>query len=259
MGSSVLIEKKENIVVISLNRPDVMNSLERELVEELKSALRDFEKDDDSRVAVLTGQGKAFCAGGSLAVMKEGLGVGDAMAYMNDANEIIELIIGMSKPVIAAVNGAAVGAGFNMALACDVVIASSNAFFSQVFSKVGLVPDMGGLYHLPRVVGMQRAKELIYTARTVRAEEALQIGIACLVVTPEELETSALDMAVKIAKGPSVAFRLGKRILSTTLENTLQDVLQQEALAQTICLQTEDHKEGIQSFYEKRTPVFRGK
>ncbi len=163
MGSSVLIEKKENIVVISLNRPDVMNSLERELVEELKSALRDFEKDDDSRVAVLTGQGKAFCAGGSLAVMKEGLGVGDAMAYMNDANEIIELIIGMSKPVIAAVNGAAVGAGFNMALACDVVIASSNAFFSQVFSKVGLVPDMGGLYHLPPSWGC-KGEELIYTA-----------------------------------------------------------------------------------------------
>jgi len=259
MSSNVVTEKKEHVLIIRLNRSDIMNSLERDLVADLKAALRNFDHDNETRAAILTGQGKAFCAGGSLSTMKDFKDVNDSMQYMNECNEIIELINGTNKPVIAAVNGAAVGAGFNMAIACDMVIASSNAFFAQSFLKVGLVPDMSGLFYLPRVVGVLRAKELVYTGRSVKADEALQMGVANIVVTPEALEHTAFDMACRLARGPSVAFLLGKRILSTSLDGNLKDVIQQETYAQTICLQTEDYKEGLLAFFEKRSPVFKGK
>ncbi|OPY84368.1 MAG: Carnitinyl-CoA dehydratase [Smithella sp. PtaU1.Bin162] len=259
MNSTVLIETKGHVFEIKMNLPGTMNSLEKNLRTDLKNALRQFRDSTEGRVAILTGQGKAFCSGGSLLELKDGLDASAAVNYMQDANEIIKLIVGCGKPIIAAVNGAAVGAGFNIALACDMVVASTNAVFGQAFAKVGLVPDLGGLYFLPRVVGMHRAKELILTARMVKAEEALQMGIVNRLMTPEELETRVLNMAKDIAEGPAVAYGLGKIILAKTWENNLDDVLQYEAFAQALCMQTADHKEGVKAFYEKRKPEFNGK
>jgi 2-(1,2-epoxy-1,2-dihydrophenyl)acetyl-CoA isomerase len=259
MGSAIITEKKGHVFIIRMNLPGTMNALEKDLSIGLKDALRQFRDDGESLVAVLTGQGKAFCAGGSLLELKAGMNACTGLDYMKGGNEIIQLIAGIGKTIIAAVNGAAVGAGFNIAIACDLVIASSNAIFGQVFGKVGLVPDLGGLYHLPRVVGMHRAKELILTQRMIKAEEALQMGIVNRVVVPEELEAHVLDLARQIAAGPAIAYGLGKMILSKSWESNLDDILEYEALAQSICMQTEDNKEGINAFYEKRPPVFKGK
>ncbi len=259
MGPAVITEKKGHVFIIRMNLPATMNSLEKDLRNDLKDALRQFRDDGESLVAVLTGQGRAFCAGGSLRELKEDMNACAGMNYMKEGNEIIQLIAGTGKTIIAAVNGAAVGAGFNIAIACDLVIASSSAVFGQVFGKVGLVPDLGGLYYLPRVVGMHRAKELILTQRMIKAEEALQMGIVNRVVVPEELEAHVLKLAGEIADGPAIAYGLGKMILSKSWESNLDDILQYEAFAQSICMQTEDNKEGINAFYEKRAPVFKGK
>lgn len=257
--SNVLVEKKRHVYVIRMNRPDIMNSLEEGLRTDLKASLRQFAEDDDSRAAILIGQGKAFCAGGSLVELKQGMNTVEGINYMHGCNEIVQFITSVQKPIVAAVNGAAVGAGFNIALACDMIIASANAVFSQVFAKVGLVPDLGGLYFLPRVVGMHRAKELIFTSKMIKADEALQMGIVNHVVESDKLESHVLDIASKIAEGPTLAFGLAKIILSRSMESNLQDTLQYEAFAQAISMQSQDHKEGVKSFYEKKVPVFSGK
>jgi 2-(1,2-epoxy-1,2-dihydrophenyl)acetyl-CoA isomerase len=259
LDSNILTEKKGHVYIIRLNQPNNMNSLEKGLRTDLKEALTKFSNDSDGRVAILTGQGKAFCAGGSLVELKNGMNAIEGVNYMMDVAEIIQLITSIAKPIIAAVNGAAVGAGFNLALACDMIIASTNAVFSQAFARMGLVPDLGGLYFLPRVIGMHKAKELIFMSKTLKADEALQMGILNRVVATEELDSCVLDIAAKIAEGPAVAFGLGKIILSRSMEQNLRDVLQYEAFAQAVCMQTDDHKEGLKAFYEKRNPVFGGK
>ncbi|MGV8080359.1 MAG: enoyl-CoA hydratase/isomerase family protein [Syntrophales bacterium] len=259
MGENVLIEKRENVSIIKLNLPQKLNALEKKLRTDLKSALIQFHNDDAAHAAILTGQGKAFCAGGSLEEIKDGINTVNGVNLMMDYGEIITMMTKTEKPIIAAVNGLAVGAGLSLALACDIVISSSSAVFASVFSKVGLVPDMGALYFLPRVVGMHRAKELIFTSRMIKAEEAMQMGIVNQVVSPEELGAYAFDLAKKIADGPTAVYGFGKKILSRSLESNLQDILQYETYAQSICFQSQDHREGVQAFYEKRTPVFTGK
>lgn len=236
-----------------------MNCLERGLREDFKAALRQFRDDKESSVAVLIGQGRAFCAGGSVEELKDGMDPVTAVSYMSEHNDIILLITSITKPIIAAVNGAAVGPGFSIALACDMIIASTTAVFSEAFAKVGLVPDMGASYFLPRAVGMHRAKELIFTAKMIKAEEAQQMGIVNQVVATGELETCVLNLAKKIADGPAIAISLGKSIISRSLENNLQDILNLDALAQSICFQSNDHKEAVEAFYAKRNPVFSGK
>jgi 2-(1,2-epoxy-1,2-dihydrophenyl)acetyl-CoA isomerase len=259
MDSNVIVEQREKVSIIRLNLPQKMNCLDAKLRSDLKSALIGFRDDGESHAAVLTGQGKIFCAGGNLEEIKDGMDAVTGVSHMNDHNEIVTIMANIDKPIIAAVNGAAMGAGFSLVLACDIVIASSGAVFAAVFSKVGLVPDMGFLYFLPRFVGMHRAKELIYTARIVKAEEALQMGIVNRVVNPEELEAHAFDLARKLAGGPAVAFGLGKTILSRSLESNLEDILKYEGHAQAICFESKDHREGVRAFYEKRPPVFIGK
>lgn len=259
MEPSVKIEKMEEICIIRMNLPKSMNALEKSLRDELKLSLNEFNNDGKSRIAILTGSGKAFSAGGSLKELTEGMSAIAGVDYMKDVNEIILSITSIEKPIIACVNGAAVGAGFNIALACDIIIASSNAVFSQVFAKVGLVPDMGGLYFLPRVVGMHKAKELIYTTRMVNAGEALEVGIVNKIVPHEELESYTIEFAKDVARGPVKSFGFAKTILSKSWELSLSDVLQYEAFAQSICMQSNDHREGVQAFYDKRKPDFQGK
>lgn len=257
--SCVEVKKMEKICTITMNLPERMNSLEKPLRDELLRAFDEFSSDQECRVAVLTGSGKGFCAGGSLKELGDGMNTVEAVSYVKDASRIIQSITTIEKPIIASVNGPAMGAGFSIALACDMVIASSNAVFSQAFAKVGLVPDLGGMYFLPRMVGMHKAKELIYSARMIGADEALAMGIVNRVVPPDELEARATEFAVEIADGPIRAFEHVKMILSRSLELTLDDVLKYEILAQAISMQSNDHREGVQSFYQKRKPVFAGK
>ena len=259
MSSTVLIEKRGSVSVIRMNIPDKLNCLEPVFRDDLKACLRQFEEDSESRVAILTGNGRAFCAGGDLAELEDGMTAVHGVKHMKGCNDIILLIAGIAKPIIAAVNGAAAGAGFSMAMACDLVIASTGSSFMQAFTKVGLVPDMGSLYYLPRVVGMHRAKELIWTARRIKAEEAMELGILNRLVAPEALEFEAMALAEQLAAGPAFAIGLSKTLLSRSLESSLLDMMQYEGLAQPICMQSEDHKEGVKSFYEKRNPVFKGK
>lgn len=259
MQSSVLIDKIEEVWIIRLNLPQSMNSLEKDLRDNLKSSLIEFSRNEGSRVAILTGSGRAFSAGGSLKELAEGMNAIQCSDYMKDVNDLILLITGIEKPIIACVNGAAVGAGFNIALACDMIIASTNAMFSQAFAKVGLVPDMGGLYFLPKVVGMHKAKELIYTATVLNVEDAQKIGIVNKVIPHDKLESYTIEFAKDIAKGPAKAFGFAKMIMSRSWELSLSNVLQYEAFAQSVCMQSNDHKEGVRAFYDKRKPVFQGK
>jgi 2-(1,2-epoxy-1,2-dihydrophenyl)acetyl-CoA isomerase len=249
----------DKITVIRMCLENRMNSLEKELRDELKQCLQQFSTNKDSHVAVLTGVGKAFCAGGSLKELEGGMRDIAAVDYMKEVSELIVAITTLEKPVIAAVNGAAVGAGFSLALACDIVIASHDANFSQTFAKVGLIPDMGGLYFLPRIVGLHKAKELIFTAKMLTAAEAFDLGLVNHLVPSAELEASTLKLAEEISGGSMKAIALSKSILSKSLQLSLADVLEYEALAQAICMQSDDHREGIRAFYEKRFPDFSGK
>lgn len=259
MERSVLTGKKGKVTIITLNVPQKLNSLEKTVRIELKSALAQFHNDETSRAAVLTGRGKAFSAGGALEELKGGMDAVTGVGLMADYGEIVTAIENLEKPIVAAVNGIAVGAGLSLVLACDIVIAASDAVFAAVFSKVGLVPDMGATYYLPRAVGMHRAKELIFTSRMIKAEEARQMGIVNRVVDPDELENRACDLAQQLAEGPGLAFGLTKKILARSLESSLRDMLQHETYAQPICFESHDHKEGVRAFYEKRKPAFKGK
>jgi 2-(1,2-epoxy-1,2-dihydrophenyl)acetyl-CoA isomerase len=221
--------------------------------------LRDFGSDEQSRVGIVTGSGKAFCAGGSLNELGEGLTAGAGVEYMKRLNEIILTIHHLEKPLIAAVNGAAVGAGFSMALACDIVIASENAIFSVAFPKVGLVPDLGGIYFLPRIAGLHKAKELYFTGETLKAVKAFEMGFVNHVTAPDELMAFSMKMAARISQGPPKAFAMGKALLNRSGQLCLEDVLAYEAMAQAISFQSEDHREGIVAFREKRVPFFCGK
>jgi 2-(1,2-epoxy-1,2-dihydrophenyl)acetyl-CoA isomerase len=259
MQPPVIIDQLEDVWVLRLNFPEAMNALEKELRIHLKRSLREFSESETGRVAVLTGVGKAFCAGGSLKDFISGMSAMECVDYMKDVNEIVLALTGIEKPIIACVNGAAIGAGFSIALACDIIIASSEAMFSQAFANMALIPDMGGLFFLPRILGMHKAKELYYTAKRVKANEAQEMGFVNQVVPHEEMEPYAVEFARQIAQGPIKAFGLTKRLMLKSMKLGLEDVLDYDALAQALCLQSEDNKEGVKAFYEKRKPVFQGK
>lgn len=256
--NAVQVENIGKVTVIKMGLEQRMNALEKPLRDALKAALIGFGSDAGSHVAVLTGAGKAFCAGGSLNELGAGLTAPDGVDYMQDLNEIIRIINNLEKPVIAAVNGAAVGAGFSIALACDMVIASENAIFSVAFARVGLVPDLGGIYFLPRIVGLHKAKELYFTGETLNGRRAFEMGLINHVVAPDELTAFTMEMATRISLGPPRAFALGKSLLNRSLQLTLEDMLFCEAMAQSICFQSDDHSEGIKAFREKRAPEFSG-
>jgi len=259
----LLHEVKDGIATLTLNRPERLNALGGTLRDDLHDAITRSAADADVRVIVITGSGKGFCSGGDVKAMneaKEGKrerpftekiapGRDRTLLAMRDA----------PQPIIAAVNGAAAGAGMNLALACDIRIASSAAKFSQAFVKRGLHPDWGGTYFLPRIVGMAKACELIFTGAVVDAAEALRLGIVSQVVAPEELLPTVHALARAIAAGPPIAIRLARRGLYRNAESDLRTALEYETFAQNACFETEDAREGIRAFVDKRAPVFRGR
>lgn len=256
--NDILCEEDQGIFRIVFNRPESMNSFTNSLTDEFLNALEYAAKKQDVKVIIIAGSGRAFSAGGDIKYLAAGLDVLSGRDYVEKIGGIVKLISDMEKPVIAEVNGFAVGSGCNVALACDIVIASDKARFGQGFLQIGFAPDGGGSYLLPRLVGLRKAKELVLTGKMLDAEEAEKIGLINKVVKPEELETTVKEMAVQFANGPTRAIGFSKLLLNRSSALDLNDALASEAYIQAICMQTNDHKEGIQAFLAKRPPVFTG-
>jgi 2-(1,2-epoxy-1,2-dihydrophenyl)acetyl-CoA isomerase len=258
--SSITLKIENNVAYLTLNRPDVFNSFNREMALNLQGKLDECEKSDEVRTIVLTGNGKAFCAGQDLKeVTTPELNPGFKAILEEHYNPIIERIRAIEKPIIGAVNGVAAGAGANIALACDIVVANEKASFIQAFSKIGLIPDSAGTFFLPRLIGFQKATALMMTGDKVDAVEAERIGMIYKYFSVETFEEEVNKLAVKMAKMPTKGLGLTKRVLNESLVNNLKEQLALESKYQIEAAQTEDYSEGVNSFVEKRKPNFQGK
>ena len=255
-----IISKIENhIAWLSLNRPEVFNSFNREMALLLQSELDACEANPEVRAIVLTGNGKAFCAGQDLKeVTSPELNPGFKKILEEHYNPIVSLIRSIEKPIIAAVNGVAAGAGANIALACDVVVASEQASFIQAFSKIGLIPDSGGTFFLPRLIGFQKASALMLLGDKIAAEEAERLGMVYKVVPSEAFETEIQQLATTLSQMPTKALGMTKRLLNQSMTNNLDDQLELEGKLQIEAAQSEDYAEGVAAFVEKRKPNFKG-
>lgn len=253
---TIIVEKKEKIAKVILNLPDSFNALDLVMREELKDAFTGFSLDQDIKVVTITGAGKAFCAGGDVTTMK-GVTAPAARIRLKNVQKLIWLMRNLEKPVIAAVNGFATGAGLHIALACDLIIASENAKFRESFMMIGLIPDMGGFYSLPLRVGVAKAKELMFTGRLFDAREAESIGLVNKVVPHSELEKEVTDLAETLAQGPATVFAMIKSALNLWPMN-FEASLELEANLQSVAFATKDFDEGRRAFLEKRKPEFTG-
>ena len=255
----IQFKKIESVAKITLNRPEKYNSFVREMALELQNIIDECGQDETIRSILITGEGKAFCAGQDLkeAINPDGPEIEEIVRQ--HYNPIIQKIRGIEKPVIAAVNGVAAGAGANLALACDIVVAAKSASFIQAFSKIGLIPDSGGTYFLPRLIGLPKAAAIMMTGESVIAEKAESLGMIYAVYEDAEFENSAMKLAKTIASMPTKGLGYTKKLLSQTFNNSLNEQLSVEAETQALSAATEDHKEGIRAFLEKRTPHFTGK
>jgi enoyl-CoA hydratase/carnithine racemase len=258
---TLIVETSGPLATITMNRPEARNALDLTMRGELLLALDEIERDDAVRVLVLTGAGGHFCAGGDVKAMREGKSTSaTARARVDMLNRFIVRFVAFPRPTIAMVDGFAVGAGCNLALCCDLVVASDRARFGEVFAKIGLVPDGGGTYLLSRAVGLARAKELIFTADIIDAAEALRLGIVNRVVPASDLLTATRALAEKIAAGPPLALRMAKDLVNRAAASSdLETALNLEALSQSIAITSDDHREGVAAFFEKRPPRFSGR
>lgn len=246
------------IATVTLDRPEKMNALSEEMYADMTRIFADLQSDDSVRAVILTGAGKAFCSGSDVGGMAN-VDIISNRARMKRRYRMITNLVNLEKPVIAAVNGACVGIGFSVALACDLVIASDNAKFSQIFKKIGLVPDGGSIFFLVQQLGLARAKELVYTARMLPAEEAREWGLVPRVVPQAELEAAAQALARDLADSATYALGLAKKMFQSMYAPSLEALLETELLSQATARLTDDHKEGLAAFAEKRKPKFMGR
>src|SRR5712692_7319984 len=261
-GPIILEGKHDGIATLVMNRPDRLNALNTELASALNDALGRIAKDDMVRVVILTGAGRAFCAGGDLGLIGKGRQTGatqELEPLLRAGMQAVLKMRTMPQPVIAAINGAAAGAGMNIALAADIRIAAEEATFGQNFAKVGLFPDYGGTYFLPQLVGPSKAAEMFYTGEMIDAQTALRLGLVSRVVPASQLEAEIRTLAEKIAQGPKIAVSAVKRTLFGSERQALEAALENEVQQQLKCFPSEDCAEGLRAFFEKRPPKFEGR
>jgi len=256
----ILFRIEDRVGLICLNRPEKLNALTAQMADEMTQAIDSLCANQDVGVIVVTGMGRAFCAGGDLADMVDPPAPpAEFFDWLRlHGNRMIRTLHFSPKPTIASVGGPATGAGFNIALACDMILASSRASFGQVFVRLGLHPDCGGTFFLPRRIGTARACELIFTGEIIPAEKAYEMGIVNRVVPPEQLEGETRKLAAKIAYGPPIALALAKGSIYKGMEVDLDTMLRMEGYAQSVLTHTKDYLEGVRAFKEKRMPKFTG-
>lgn len=253
-------EKHAAVAVVRLSRPETLNALDRELVDALGEALARVSADGEIRAVVLTGAGGAFCSGVDLKEAMGAIGRNEGLGErLAGFHRLIRLITGADKPFIAAVDGAAVGFGADLALACDLRVLSERAYLQEKFVNIGLMPDGGGTFHLPRLIGVGRALELLLLGERVDAELAKDLGLANRVVEVAALEATALSLAQKLAEGPPLALAAIKRAVRANLSATLDEALDRERDGQLALLHSRDLIEGVSAWTEQRSPVFRGR
>jgi 2-(1,2-epoxy-1,2-dihydrophenyl)acetyl-CoA isomerase len=258
--TTLLVDCSSSLASITLNRPDARNALDLTMRRELLAALDEVEAASDVRVVILTGAGGHFCAGGDVKTMRERRHTAaEGRARVESLNRLVLRLVDFPRPTIAMVDGFAVGAGCNLALGCDLIVASDRARFGEVFAKIGLVPDGGGTWLLSRLVGLGRAKELIFTAVVIDAARAREIGLVNQVVPAADLERSTRALAERIAAGPPAVLRMAKHLVNRAATSDLAAALDGEASAQAIAITGEDHQEGLRAFFDKRSARFTGR
>jgi 2-(1,2-epoxy-1,2-dihydrophenyl)acetyl-CoA isomerase len=261
-GKDFILEKDGHMAVLTLNRPDKMNAISAAMRENLPLILQEVQEDDNVRVLIITGAGRGFCSGADVAVQAARAAGQQAETSRKTILQLVgSLILGfekINKPIVAAINGIAAGVGLTITLACDLRIASANARFSAIWVKRGLIADGGATFLLPFIVGMEKALELTFTGDIIDAQEAERIRLVSRVVPPEELMTRAKDLAQKIASGPPISVELVKRVMWEKIRNQLREQLLLESYAQNVCRTTQDQKEAVKAFMEKREPQFKG-
>jgi len=253
----VLKERQDGVLVLTLNRPEKLNAITGELLDALYAALKEGEEDREVRALLLTGAGRAFSAGQDLTEF--GDRKPDYEAHLRRYNRVVEAMAGLEKPLVVAVNGVAAGAGMSLALWGDLRLAAVGASFTTAFVRIGLVPDSGLSFLLPRLVGLAKAQELLLLSPRLSAEEALALGLVHRVVPAEKLMEEALSLAKELAQGPTRAYALTKKLLLETYRLSLTEALALEAVLQGQAGQTQDHEEGVRAFREKRPPRFQGR
>lgn len=254
----LLITVESGIMLLTLNRPDRLNAFSPDMILGLTQAFQRAQEDPTIRVVVLSGAGRSFTAGGDVKTM----GAGNATEVYDHIGKLNECILAMratEKPIIAAVHGFAAGAGFNLALACDLIIAADDSQFALSFAQVGLISDGGGSYFIPRLVGPHLAKEFFFSAEPIKAERLYQLGVINALVPADQLKEETLKRASKLAAGPGMAFGMMKKLIDHSFTASLEEILEQERITQTMMVTTEDHQEGITAFKEKRRPQFKGR
>ena len=256
---TILYEVADGVTTITLNRPDKLNAFNNQMIHETTDAFKQAGRDKEVRCILITGAGRGFSSGQDLSdidVREEGFSIGDHLEQ--GYNRLIGRMTTLEKPIIGAINGVAAGAGCGLALACDIRIAADNATFIQLFSNVGLIPDSGSTWMLPRLIGYARAYEMAVTADKVPAEKALQWGLVNEVVPAAQLPEVAAAWAQRLAKGPTLAFGLTKRAMRRSWSMNLEEALAYEAMLQEVAGASHDHREGVQAFLEKRRPNYTG-
>lgn len=254
----LMVEKLGPILSLTLNRPESLNAFSPDMILGLKEAIGQARFDEDIQVIVLSGAGRSFSAGGDVKTMGQADG-SQVYEHIGKLNELILLMKEIEKPIIAAVHGFAAGAGFNLVLACDLIAAAEDSKFALSFSQVGLISDGGGSYFVPRLLGPHLAKQFFYTAEPIPAERLYQLGAINYLFPLEKLQEETTKLALKLAHGPGKAYGKIKKLVDHSFTASLAELLELERLNQPLMVQTEDHKEGIIAFKEKRKPVFKGK
>ena len=260
MYKTLILSKEEGVCTITLNRPEVMNAFNRELTKEFIAAVDEVTEDEFTRVLVITGAGRGFCAGGDLKDLPVNPDdIGELKKNLDEWHDVLLKLRKLKKPVIASVNGVAVGAGCDLALICDIRIASENAKFGEVYAKIGGVPDSGGTYFLPRLIGIPKAFEMLCLGDMIGAKDAEKIGLVNRVVPPDQLTSVTNEMALRLAKAAPLSMGMIKEAIYRNLDQSIEAALAHETYMTSLCMQTDDAKEGVVAFHEKRAPNFKGR